>query len=450
MRIVLLGAPGSGKGTQARLLCETYKIPHISTGDLLRASVETGSELGEQARVAMEAGSLVPDAVVLQLIEGRLQDSDSRRGFLLDGFPRNIPQAQALDNRLGWLGRPVQIALHVVVERGELIKRLTGRLTCTSCGAIYNDYFAPPQKRGVCDACGARDLVRRADDNKATVINRLDVYERETAPLIAYYKAQQKLRTVKASGGVEEVFHRICDIVDADIRPLEVKVSGVAAREVASVTTVSTISGGEVHKTRLMRRKPVPARPRTVREPVVARAAAAVAKPSAAVAPSAEQVAEVARGVSAAKRPTTKKKLAAKKKAVTRKKVTAKKKAVARKKVTARKKAVARKKVTTKKKAVTRKKVTARKKAVARKRVTTKKKAVTRKKVTTKKKAVTRKKATARKKAVSRKKVTAKRKAVTRKKVTTKKKAVTRKKATARKKAVSRKKVTAKRKAGGR
>jgi adenylate kinase len=219
MRIVLLGAPGSGKGTQAKLLVEKYKISHIATGDLLRAAVAAGTELGRRAKAAMDAGQLVPDDVMLGVIQERLARSDTKGGFVLDGFPRNIPQAQALDALLARLGQPLQLALLIDVEMEILIKRLTGRRTCASCGQIYNVYFSPSKVAGKCDKCGGA-LQHRSDDNEATIRNRLQIYEAQTAPLVSYYKAQGKLRTVRGVGNINDIFRVVSDIVEAQIRPL--------------------------------------------------------------------------------------------------------------------------------------------------------------------------------------------------------------------------------------
>ena len=229
MRIVLLGAPGSGKGTQAKLLVEKYKIPQISTGDLLRAAVAAGSELGKKAKSAMDAGQLVSDDVVLGMIQERLSKPDSKAGFILDGFPRNIPQAQALDAMLARVGQPLQLALLVDVDTEVLMKRITGRRTCGSCGAIYNIYYSVPKVAGKCDKCNGM-LQHRSDDNEATVRNRLKVYEEQTAPLVSYFKAQGKLRTAKGMGGVNDIFKTVSDIIDAQMRPL----AGVSLPPVAT------------------------------------------------------------------------------------------------------------------------------------------------------------------------------------------------------------------------
>jgi len=219
MRIVLLGAPGSGKGTQAKLLVEKYKIPQVSTGDLLRASVAAGSDLGRKAKQAMDGGQLVSDEIVLGIIQERLSKPDAKGGFVLDGFPRNIPQAQALDATLARLGQPLQLALLVDVNREVLTKRITGRRTCPQCGAIYNIYFSPSKPQGKCAKCGGA-LRQRSDDNEETVRKRLAVYEEQTAPLVLYYKAQGKLRTVRGVGGINDIFKNITDIIEAQIRPL--------------------------------------------------------------------------------------------------------------------------------------------------------------------------------------------------------------------------------------
>lgn len=224
MRIVLLGVPGSGKGTQAKLMAEKYRVPQISTGDILRAAVADKTEVGKKVAAVMAAGDLVSDDIVIDAVTDRLRGAESRRGFVLDGFPRNIPQAQELDTRLGWMGRPVQLVLHLAVEDDVVVKRVTGRLTCANCGAIFNKFFSPPTKRDVCDQCGSKKLEHRDDDNAKTVRARLASYERDTSPLISYYRAQHKLRTIPASGGTDGIFGAICEVVDTEIRPLEKKV----------------------------------------------------------------------------------------------------------------------------------------------------------------------------------------------------------------------------------
>lgn len=234
MRIVLLGAPGSGKGTQAKLLTEKFKIPQVATGDLLRQEVSSRSELGNRAKAAMNAGELVSDQVVLGIIQSRLTKADARAGFVLDGFPRNIPQAQELDAMLARLGKPLQLAVLVDVDREVLTKRLTGRRGCTSCGAIYNIYFSPPRVPGKCDRCGSV-LQHRSDDNEDAVRKRLQIYEAQSAPLVSYYKAQGKLRTVRGIGSVNDIFKNICDIIEVQIRPLAAAMSRAEAAAQAAL-----------------------------------------------------------------------------------------------------------------------------------------------------------------------------------------------------------------------
>ncbi len=239
MRIVLLGAPGSGKGTQAKLLVEKYKIPQFSTGDLLRAAVAAGTELGKKAKAAMDAGQLVADDVVLGMIQERLATPDAKGGFILDGFPRNIPQAQALDAMLARVGQPLQLALLVDVDIEVLMKRLTGRRTCGTCGAIYNVYYTPSRVPGKCDKCGGA-LQHRSDDNETTVRNRLKVYEEQTAPLVSYYKAQGKLRTARGVGSISDIFKSISDIIEAQMRPLAAVGVGMSAAKPAAPAKASS------------------------------------------------------------------------------------------------------------------------------------------------------------------------------------------------------------------
>jgi len=213
MRIVLLGAPGSGKGTQARLLAERYNIPQIATGDLLREAVASGSSLGRQTKMAMDAGHLVGDDVVLAIIQERILRSDTRNGFILDGFPRSLAQAEALDQLLSSVGRPLDLALLLAVDVDALLQRLVGRRTCLSCGQVYNVYYSPPHIDGRCDACGGR-LRHRADDNEETIGNRLRVYETQTFPVIDYYKEQGKLRTVQGVGEIADISKAMRKVVD--------------------------------------------------------------------------------------------------------------------------------------------------------------------------------------------------------------------------------------------
>ena len=253
MRLILLGAPGSGKGTQAKMLVDKYSVPQISTGDLLRAAVKAKSKLGKLAKAAMNSGELVSDDLVISIIEERLMQSDTRRGFILDGFPRNIPQAQALDNKLGWMNKPLQICLHIDVDQDILIKRIVGRMTCGKCGAIYNKYFHAPEKQGVCDNCGAKKLQSRADDNEVTVRNRLEVYNEDTEPLIGYYRAQGKLRTIDGAGELDDIQQRMVDIIEAEINPLAASLDDMVASHYGTQSnndSSAIISGGMVNKSK--------------------------------------------------------------------------------------------------------------------------------------------------------------------------------------------------------
>lgn len=209
MRLVLLGAPGAGKGTQAKKLIEKHGIPQISTGDILRKAVADGTPLGKEAKSYMDKGELVPDKVVIGLIEDRLKQPDCKKGFILDGFPRNTAQAETLDAMLKKLNMPLDSALSVEVPKDDLMKRLTGRRTCKGCQQMYNVYFSPPKKNGVCDRCGG-ELFHRDDDKEETIKRRLDVYDAQTAPLINYYKKSRILKSVIGVGGIDEIFKKVC------------------------------------------------------------------------------------------------------------------------------------------------------------------------------------------------------------------------------------------------
>ena len=208
MRIILLGAPGSGKGTQAQKMVQQFQIPQVSTGDLLREAVAAGTDLGKRAKSAMDAGELVSDEIVLGMIRERLGRPDATDGFILDGFPRNISQAQALDGLLEELGAPLDAAVLMDVDFDVLLKRLTGRRTCSGCGKVFNAYFFPPAKEGVCDRCGGQ-LMQRADDNEETISQRLKVYEAQTAPLVEFYESRDKLKVVPAEGEIDAVYERL-------------------------------------------------------------------------------------------------------------------------------------------------------------------------------------------------------------------------------------------------
>lgn len=210
MRLVLLGAPGAGKGTQAKKLIDKYGLPQISTGDLLRAAVAAGSPLGKEAKTYMDKGELVPDSVVLGMVEERLKQDDCKKGYILDGFPRNTAQAEALDKMLASLNMSLDAALSVDVPFEDLMKRLTGRRTCKSCGQMYNIHFKPPQKEGVCDKCSG-ELFQRDDDKEETIKKRLDVYNAQTAPLIDYYRSKGILKTVSGTGSIDDIFKKVCE-----------------------------------------------------------------------------------------------------------------------------------------------------------------------------------------------------------------------------------------------
>ena len=202
--LILLGPPGVGKGTQAKLLIEKFGIPQISTGDILRAAVKDLTPMGIKAKGFMDSGALVPDAVVIGIVEERLAQDDCLKGFILDGFPRTVPQADALAQVLTGLGRSIDHVISLSVDKGELLKRLTGRRACAKCGAGYHVEYAPSKVEGVCDACGG-ELFQREDDKEETILRRLAVYEEQTAPLIAYYQAAGLLRSVDGLGTVEGI-----------------------------------------------------------------------------------------------------------------------------------------------------------------------------------------------------------------------------------------------------
>ncbi|WP_026842545.1 adenylate kinase [Citrifermentans bremense] len=204
MNLILLGPPGVGKGTQAKLLIDRFGIPQISTGDILRAAVKELTPMGAKAKGYMDSGALVPDEVVIGIVEERLAQADCQKGFILDGFPRTVPQADALGQVLSGMGKSIDHVVSLSVDKGELLKRLTGRRACANCGAGYHVDFAPSKVAGVCDACSGQ-LVQREDDKEETILNRLAVYEAQTAPLIAYYQAAGVLRSVDGLGTVEGV-----------------------------------------------------------------------------------------------------------------------------------------------------------------------------------------------------------------------------------------------------
>jgi adenylate kinase len=210
VRLVLVGPPGAGKGTQAEFVAAHLAVPKISTGDIFRANVAQGTPLGVEAKRYMDAGHLVPDEVTINMVGGRLAETDAADGFLLDGFPRTVPQAVALDKLLADYGSGVDLVLELVVDDDEVIRRLSGRRTCRGCGKIWHIEFDAPTREGVCDRCGG-ELFQRDDDKAETVSERLRVYARDTAPLVDYYGAQSKLVGIDATGPVEDVTVRAID-----------------------------------------------------------------------------------------------------------------------------------------------------------------------------------------------------------------------------------------------
>jgi adenylate kinase len=216
LNLILLGPPGAGKGTQAQFIAAQFAIPKISTGDIFRANVSQGSELGVTAKKYMDAGDLVPDEVTNAMVRERLKEDDAVDGFLLDGFPRNVPQAETLQEMLNDMGLNLDVVLELVVDDEEVIRRLSGRRTCRSCGHIWHVDFDPPVREGICDHCGG-ELFQRDDDKPDTVQHRLDVYVEQTAPLISYYAEQGILLGIDATGPVDDVTERAI----AALRPFE-------------------------------------------------------------------------------------------------------------------------------------------------------------------------------------------------------------------------------------
>ncbi len=420
MKLVLIGAPGSGKGTQARYLVEKYTIPQISTGDLLRAAVLAQTPLGRQAKTVMDAGQLVPNDIVIGMIRERITRPDAENGFVLDGFPRNITQAEALDELLFELGQPIDVVLQFVVDFDLLMQRMVGRLTCLSCGAIFNEFTKPPRITSQCDLCGGV-LHHRSDDNEETIDRRLRIYELQTQPVVEMYKQQGKLNTIDGHGTTDEIVKRIKSalrgirtkrltfkpITDLRATGGEIKKAGAAKTEVvrtveekkqkppvrkkrSSVVTSKNpkkvTSVGIPTKRRIIERPPLQIKPeeedtsskkktakKSVKKKAVKKAAKKVVKKALkkAVKKTSKKVVKktVKKSVKKAARKsikkvtkkTLKKKIASKKK-VTKKKVT--KKSAAKKKVM--KKAVRKKPV--KKKVVTKKKTAKKKTAKKKKR----------------------------------------------------------------------------------
>ncbi|MGG5463060.1 adenylate kinase [Clostridium sp. B9] len=215
MKIVLLGPPGAGKGTQAKSISNRYSIPHISTGDIFRKNISENTPLGVEAKTYMDNGQLVPDEVTINMVKDRLQQDDCKNGYLLDGFPRTVHQAEALDNFLTEREESIDTALLIEVPKEFILERMTGRRVCPSCGASYHIKFNPPANDGKCDLCGS-DVIQRKDDTEETVKERLDVYENQTQPLIDFYENKKQLSVVDGTQAINEVFESICKILGSD------------------------------------------------------------------------------------------------------------------------------------------------------------------------------------------------------------------------------------------
>lgn len=212
MKIIMLGAPGAGKGTQAKMIAAKYGVPHVSTGDIFRANIKNGTQLGMEAKQYMDKGLLVPDELTVRILLDRVAQEDCKNGYVLDGFPRTIPQAEVLDNALAQLGDKIDYAINVDVPDENIIRRMSGRRACLSCGATYHIEHIPPKKEGVCDTCGSA-LVLRDDDKAETVKNRLEVYHKQTQPLIDFYTEKGVLRTVDGTLPMDDVFAAITAIL---------------------------------------------------------------------------------------------------------------------------------------------------------------------------------------------------------------------------------------------
>ncbi len=212
MKIIMLGAPGAGKGTQAKMIADKYSVPHVSTGDIFRANIKNGTELGKEAKKFMDQGLLVPDELTVKILLDRVAQEDCKNGYVLDGFPRTIPQAEVLEKALNELGDQIDYAIDVDVPDENIIRRMSGRRACLSCGATYHIEHVPPKTEGICDRCG-KELVLRDDDKAETVKNRLDVYHKQTQPLIDFYSERNILKTVDGTQDMNDVFAAIVKIL---------------------------------------------------------------------------------------------------------------------------------------------------------------------------------------------------------------------------------------------
>jgi len=322
MKIVLLGAPGSGKGTQAQLLIDKYSVPQISTGDLLRAAVEAQTPLGRQAKTIMDAGQLVPNDIVLGMIRERLNNPDAKNGFILDGFPRNIEQAEALDDLLAGMEQPIDTALLIDVDFDVLMQRLTGRLTCNSCDTVYNMFTNPPVMDNECDKCGG-SLHHRSDDNEDTIGKRLRVYETQTQPVIDYYRQQNILISVEGKGEIQDIYKSILSgLKNAPKRKPVLAALKPRPKPVPSEPEI------------IIQTDAAPAATKAEVKPAITQPEPAIDKPAANKKPA--EKAETAEKKTTVKKPAVKKKAVVKKKAAS-KKTPAKKIATTKKKASSKK-----------------------------------------------------------------------------------------------------------------
>lgn len=214
MKIIMLGAPGAGKGTQAKMIAEKYQVPHVSTGDIFRANIKNGTELGMEAKKYMDQGLLVPDELTVKILLDRVAADDCKNGYVLDGFPRTIPQAEVLDKALAELNESIDYAINVDVPDENIVKRMSGRRACVTCGATYHIEHVPPKQEGICDKCNSQ-LILRDDDKPETVLNRLKVYHEQTQPLIDFYDAKGVLKSVDGTVDMQDVFNAIVSILEA-------------------------------------------------------------------------------------------------------------------------------------------------------------------------------------------------------------------------------------------